>query len=195
MKKPPANVAHRVPPGQVLTEKWPVLTYGETPQVDTAEWRLTLSGLVERPVVMTWDDLLAIPRAAVTCDMHCVTRWSKLDNRFEGARVRDVLARAVVKPAARYVMAHSHGGYTTNMPLADLMGDDALLAYKYDGRPLEAEHGGPCRLLVPRLYLWKSAKWVNQLELLEKDQPGFWERGGYHMYGDPWKEERHGWTW
>ena len=184
-----------LPPGQIATDKWPVLTYGETPIVDASQWRLSLSGLVEEPRSVTWDEMLAIPPASIVCDMHCVTRWSKFDNRFEGARVRDLLAMVKVKPEARYVMAHCHGGYTTNVPLADLMGDDVLLAYKYEGKPLEAEHGGPCRLLVPRLYLWKSAKWVNGLELLEKDRPGFWERGGYHMYGDPWKEERHGWSW
>jgi len=195
MSAPDPNNAGRLPPGQVLTVKWPVLTYGETPLVGKADWRLEISGLVERPVVLTWADLLAIPPVTVTCDMHCVTRWSKLDNRFEGARVRDVLERAAIRPEARYVMAHSYGGYTTNMPLADLMGDDVLLAYKYEGEPLPAEHGGPCRLLIPKLYLWKSAKWVNGLELTAKDRPGFWERGGYHMYGDPWKEERHGWSW
>lgn len=182
----------RLPPGQIATGKWPVLTYGETPQVDPAAWRLTFFGQVEEPRILTWDELLAVPSAEIVCDMHCVTRWSKFDSRFEGARVRDLLAAVKVKPGAKYVMAHSYGGYTTNLPLADLMGDDVLLAYKYEGKPLEAEHGGPCRLLVPRLYLWKSAKWINGLELLERDRPGFWERGGYHMYGDPWKEERHG---
>ena len=185
----------RLPPGQIATGKWPVLTYGETPQVDASEWRMTFTGLVEEPRTITWVELLAVPPTSIICNMHCVTRWSKFDNKFEGARVRDLLAGVKIKPEARYVMAHSYGGYTTNMPLADLMGDDVLLAYAYDGKPLEAEHGGPCRLLIPKLYLWKSAKWVNGLEFLDKDRPGFWERGGYHMYGDPWKEERHGWTW
>jgi DMSO/TMAO reductase YedYZ molybdopterin-dependent catalytic subunit len=185
----------RLPPGQVATEKWPVLTYGETPQIETKDWRFRAWGLVEQEKILTWDDLLALPAARIICDMHCVTRWSKFDNEFEGAKVRDLLASLNVKPEARYVMVHGYGGYTTNVPIADLMDDDVLLAYKYDGKPLEADHGGPCRLLVPKLYLWKSAKWVNGLEFIEKDKPGFWERAGYHMYGDPWKEERHGWTW
>ncbi|HKY32255.1 MAG TPA: sulfite oxidase-like oxidoreductase [Candidatus Polarisedimenticolia bacterium] len=196
--KDPAMLAaerERVPPGQTVTEKWPVLTYGDPPLVDTATWSLTLSGLVQRPVSLSWADLMSLPVAAVTCDMHCVTRWSKLGNRFEGVRVRHVLERAGPSPGATHVMAHSYGGYTTNLPLADLMDDDALLAFRYEAEPLSAEHGGPCRLLVPKLYLWKSAKWVNGLELMDGDRPGFWERAGYHMYGDPWKEERHGWAW
>ncbi len=185
----------RLPPGQVATEKWPVLTYGETPLIETKDWRFRASGLVGEQKVLTWDDLQAFPAVRIVCDMHCVTRWSKFDNKFEGARVRDFLASLNVKPEARYVMVHGYGGYTTNVPLTDLMDNDVLLAYKYDGKPLEPDHGGPCRLLVPKLYLWKSAKWVNGFELIEKDKPGFWERAGYHMYGDPWKEERHGWSW
>lgn len=184
----------RIPPGQVQTEKWPVLTYGEPPLIETAEWRFSISGLVEEPAVLTWQDLTSLPLTKVVCDMHCVTRWSKLDNEFEGARVRDLMARVRLKPNASHVMVHGYGGYTTNLPLADLMGDDVLLAYKYEGKPLERDHGGPCRLLVPKLYLWKSAKWVNGFELMAKDRPGFWERAGYHIYGDPWKEERHGWN-
>ncbi len=185
----------RLPPGQVTTEKWPVLTYGETPLIETKDWRFRASGLVDQEQILTWDDLLAFPAVRIVCDMHCVTRWSKFDNAFEGVRVRDLLASLNVKPEARYVMVHGYGGYTTNVPLTDLMDDDVLLAYKYDGKPLEPDHGGPCRLLLPKLYLWKSAKWVNGFELIEKDKPGFWERAGYHMYGDPWKEERHGWSW
>jgi len=197
-RKDPATeqaLSDRLPPGQTLTEKWPVLTYGETPGVERADWRLSITGLVEQPRTLTWDDLMAIPPATIVCDMHCVTRWSKLGNEFEGARLRDLLATARVRPEATHLMAHCYGGYTTNVALADLMGDDVLLAYRYEGRPLEPEHGGPCRLLVPKLYLWKSAKWVNGLELMDRDRPGFWERAGYHMHGDPWKEERHGWSW
>ncbi|MGH9866609.1 MAG: sulfite oxidase-like oxidoreductase [Candidatus Polarisedimenticolia bacterium] len=185
----------QVPPGQTVTQKWPVLTTGQTPEVSVDDWRLQITGHVERPVTMSWKDLLALPAARVTCDMHCVTRWSKLGSEFEGARVRDVLSAARPAASARFVMAHCYGGYTTNLPLDELMGDDALLAYRYEGRPLEVDHGGPCRLLVPKLYLWKSAKWVNGLELMDQDKPGFWERGGYHMNGDPWKEERYGWAW
>lgn len=183
----------RLPPGQILTEKWPVLTYGETPRVVPESWRLSVSGLVERPFEIGWDDLTALPVRRIVCDLHCVTRWSRLDSEFEGARVSDLLEKAGVHPDARYMMVHAHGGYTTNLPLAALTADDALLAYRFEGEPLAAEHGGPCRLLVPRLYLWKSAKWVKGLELMREDRPGFWERAGYHMNGDPWKEERHGW--
>ena len=190
-----AEIGERLPPGQVVTRKWPVLTYGETPRIDTKEWRFHFTGLIDAAQgrdVLTWDDLLAIPPVAIVCDLHCVTRWSKLGTRFEGALVRDVLARVRINPEATHVMVHGYGGYTTNVPLGDLMGDDVLLAYSYEGKPLEADHGGPCRLLVPRLYLWKSAKWVNGFEFMNKDRPGFWEDAGYHMYGDPWKEERHG---
>ncbi len=196
-KDPGAEEApiERLPPGQQLTQKWPVLTYGATPRVDPGQWRFRSFGLVEAERGLTWEELTAFPRATVVCDLHCVTRWSKLDNRFEGARVRDVLATLKVRPEASHVMVHAYGDYTTNVPLADLMGDDVLLAYRYAGAPLDREHGGPCRLLVPKLYLWKSAKWVSGFEFLDKDRPGFWERAGYHMYGDPWKEERHGWSW
>ena len=185
----------RLPPGQIATEKWPVLTYGETPSIEAKDWRFRAWGLIEQEKVFTWEDLLSFQSVRVVCDLHCVTRWTKFNNEFEGARVRDLLATLNVKPEARYVMVHGYGGYTTNVPIADLMDDDVLLAYKYDGKPLEPDHGGPCRLLIPKLYLWKSAKWVNGFEMIEKDKPGFWERAGYHMYGDPWKEERHGWSW
>jgi len=185
----------RTPPGQTLTDKWPVLTYGETPQITTAAWRLTLSGLVEEPRELTWADLMALPATRQTCDMHCVTRWSRLGNDFEGVRVKDLMTGVRLRPEAAFVMAHSYGGYTTNLPLPDLMQDDVMLACRYDGAALEPEHGGPCRLLVPKLYLWKSAKWINGLEFMAKDRAGFWERAGYHMYGDPWTEQRHGWGW
>jgi len=191
----PESKQARVPPGQSVTAKWPVYTYGETPQIEPSQWRLTVTGLVEQPLTLSWDDLVSLPVSHVTCDLHCVTRWSKLETAFEGALVRDVLARARVRPEGRHVMVHAHGGYTTNVPLDDLLKDNVLLAYRYEGRPLDAEHGGPCRLLVPHLYLWKSAKWVNGLEVMDQDKPGFWERAGYHMNGDPWKEERHGWAW
>ena len=187
------ELAARTPPGQTLTDKWPVLTYGETPRIATADWRLSLSGLVEEPRQLTWQDLMALPATRQTCDMHCVTRWSKLGNDFEGVRLKDLLADVPLKPEAAFVMAHSYGGYTTNVPLRNLLEDDVMLAYRYDGAPLAPEHGGPCRLLVPKLYLWKSAKWINGLEFLAKDRAGFWERAGYHMHGDPWTEQRHGW--
>ena len=189
-----AEPQKKLPPGQVLTKKWPVLTYGAYPEVEPKDWRLRIFGLVEEERTVTWEDLTGLPVTKITCDMHCVTRWSKLDNKFEGARMRDVLDTVKLKPEARFMMVHCFGGYTSNLPLEDLMGDDVLLAYTYEGKPLEREHGGPCRLLVPKLYLWKSAKWIKALELMHQDRAGFWERAGYHMYGDPWKEQRHGWN-
>ena len=189
---------NRLPPGQTTTAKWPVLTYGETPRVDTREWRFKLFGLVDEPggqKVLTWDDLMSYPEAEIVCDMHCVIRWTKFDSRFTGVRVRDLLSEVTIKPEAAFVMVHGYGGYTTNLPLADLMDDDVLLAFKYEGENLDIEHGGPCRLLVPKLYLWKSAKWVNGFEFIASDRPGFWEKAGYHMHADPWKEERHGGLW
>ena len=182
----------RLPPGQVITRKWPVLHYGTVPRVDLAAWRFEVRGAVERPVSLTWDELLALPRRETACDIHCVTRWSRYDNVFEGVPVQDVLARAGVKPGAAYVLVHAEQNYTTNLPLSDLDRPANLLALSHNGEPLTPEHGGPVRLLVPHLYLWKSAKWVTGFQLLEEDYPGFWEQNGYHMRGDPWQEERYG---
>ncbi len=182
----------RVPPGQVVTAKWPVLHYGDVPRVDTKTSTFEVSGLVERPYVLTYDELLALPRKTVRCDIHCVTRWSRLDNSFEGVPVQLLLARAGVKPEARFALVFAEQGFTTNLPLADLDRVDNLIALEWNGEPLTPEHGGPARLLVPHLYLWKSAKWVRGLELLAEDMPGFWEQNGYHMRGDPWAEERYG---
>jgi len=182
----------RVPPGQVVTAKWPVLHYGDVPRVDTKTWTFEVSGLVERPYVLTYDELLALPRKTVRCDIHCVTRWSRLDNSFEGVPVQLLLARAGVKPEARFALVFAEQGFTTNLPLADLDRVDNLIALEWNGEPLTPEHGGPARLLVPHLYLWKSAKWVRGIELLAEDMPGFWEQNGYHMRGDPWAEERYG---
>jgi DMSO/TMAO reductase YedYZ molybdopterin-dependent catalytic subunit len=182
----------RLPPGQIITRKWPVLHYGTVPRVDLAAWRFEVRGAVERPVSLTWDELLALPRRETACDMHCVTRWSRYDNVFEGVPVQDVLARAGVKPGAAYVLVHAEQDYTTNLPLSDLDRPANLLALSHNGEPLTSEHGGPVRLLVPHLYLWKSAKWVTGFQLLEEDYPGFWEQNGYHMRGDPWQEERYG---
>jgi DMSO/TMAO reductase YedYZ molybdopterin-dependent catalytic subunit len=182
----------RLPPGQIITRKWPVLHYGTVPRVDLATWRFEVRGAVERPVSLTWDELLALPRRETACDMHCVTRWSRYDNVFEGVPVQDVLARAGVKPGAAYVLVHAEQNYTTNLPLSDLDRPANLLALSHNGEPLTPEHGGPVRLLVPHLYLWKSAKWVTGFQLLEEDYPGFWEQNGYHMRGDPWQEERYG---
>jgi DMSO/TMAO reductase YedYZ molybdopterin-dependent catalytic subunit len=182
----------RLPPGQVLTRKWPVLHYGMVPSVDLTTWRFAVTGAVARPLSLTWDELQAMPRRETVCDMHCVTRWSRFDNVFEGVPVQAILARADVRPEASYALVHAEEDYTTNLPLADLDRPGNLLALSHNGEPLTPEHGGPVRLLVPHLYLWKSAKWVTGFELLAEDEPGFWERNGYHMRGDPWREERYG---
>jgi DMSO/TMAO reductase YedYZ molybdopterin-dependent catalytic subunit len=175
----------------VLTQTWPVLTYGETPRVDLATWRFRCFGLVEEEVSWTWEELLALPRVEVVSDIHCVTRWSRFDNRWEGVSTREALRRARPLPSAVAALVHTVEGYTTNLTLEELGAEDALLAIKHDGKDLEPEHGGPCRLVVPRLYLWKSAKWVSSFELLSVDTPGFWEENGYHLHADPFKEERY----
>ena len=181
----------RLPPGQVLTQKWPVLTYGETPPVDLATWTFRCYGLVEEEVSWTWKEFLALPQVRITSDIHCVTRWSRYDNVWEGVAVREILRRVRVKPEAVAVMAHTEEGYLTNILLSELDAEDTLLAVKHDGRDLPPEHGGPCRLVVPRLYFWKSAKWIRSFEFLHVDAPGFWELTGYHLHGDPWKDERY----
>ena len=180
----------RLPRGQVLTRKWPVLTYGETPRLDLANWTFRCYGLVQEPVTWTWKEFLELPRVEVTSDVHCVTRWSRFDNRWEGVAVSEILRRARVLPQASAVMVHADPDYTTNLLLTDLVSDDAVLAYQHDGSPLPVEHGGPCRLVVPRLYFWKSAKWVRGFEFLDHNAPGFWEQNGYHLRADPWREER-----
>lgn len=182
----------RVPPGQVETRKWPVLHSGRVPHVDLGAWRFQVRGLVGQPLSLSWDELLALPRQETLCDIHCVTHWSRLDNRFGGIAVQTLLERAHVRSEARYVLVHAEEGYTTNLPLADLDQAANLLALTWNDEPLAPEHGGPVRLLVPHRYFWKSAKWVRGFELLPEDEPGFWERGGYHMRGDPWQEERFG---
>jgi DMSO/TMAO reductase YedYZ molybdopterin-dependent catalytic subunit len=181
----------RLPPGQSLTKKWPVLTYGETPSVDLQTWTFRCFGLVEEPISWTWREFLQLPRVEVTSDVHCVTRWSRFDNRWEGVALSEILRRVRVRPEAEAVMVHGEEDYTTNLSLADLAGEDVLLAFKHDGGDLPAEHGGPCRLVVPRLYFWKSAKWVRGLEFMDVNGPGFWEVNGYHLRADPWKEERY----
>ena len=184
--------AHRLPPGQIITKKWPVLHYGSVPRVDLGRWRFTVTGLVDRSLTLTWSDLLALPQRETVCDMHCVTRWSRYDNVFEGVPVQSLLQMANVSPHAHYVLVHAEEDYTTNLPLEDLDRSENLLAMKHNGELLTPEHGGPVRLLVPHLYLWKSAKWVTGLELVAEDAAGFWERNGYHMRGNPWEEERYG---
>jgi len=186
------DASERLPPGQVLTTKWPVLHYGNVPKVDTRTWTFDVAGLVERPFSLAYEELLALPRKTVMCDMHCVTRWTRLDNAFEGVPVQLLLERAGVKSEAQYCLVAAEQGFTTNLPLADLDRPDNLIALEWNGESLAPEHGWPARLLVPHLYLWKSAKWVRSFTLLDADVPGFWEQNGYHMRGDPWKEERHG---
>jgi len=191
MKPTPPNLASRVPPGQTLTSKWPVLTYGETPRFDPATWSFRCFGLVARETTWTWPELLALPRVRVVADIHCVTTWSRLDNEWEGVSLREVLRIVQPLPEAKYVLQHAEAGYTTNTTLADLLADDVVLALKHDRRDLEPDHGGPLRMVIPKLYFWKSAKWLRGLEFLAVNPPGFWEENGYHMNADPWREERY----
>lgn len=181
----------RLPPGQALTQKFPVLHYGPVPPFDAATWDLRVFGEVEREMRWTWQEFQALPTVQITTDIHCVTGWSKFDTTWEGPRFRDFIQLFGVKPTARYVIAHCEYGFTANLPLEEMMGDEVLLAWKYDGKPLDPDHGFPLRLLAPKLYFWKSAKWLRGLEFSAKDAPGFWERAGYHNHGDPWKEERY----
>jgi DMSO/TMAO reductase YedYZ molybdopterin-dependent catalytic subunit len=181
----------RLPAGQYLTKKWPILSYESTPKFDAEKYRFKVWGTVAEPFELTWDELLALPRVQLTSDFHCVTTWSRFDNAWEGVHIREILQRAKPLPEAKFVTAHSFTGYTTNMPLADLDDDDVLIAFTHDGEPIEPDHGGPVRLIVPKLYAYKSAKWLSGLEFMEKDRPGFWEVRGYHNHADPWKEERY----
>lgn len=181
----------RLPAGQYLTKKWPVLSYERTPKSLPSNWRLKITGQVENPFELNWEEFLALPRTVLTADFHCVTTWSRYDNAWEGVHIKEILQRARPLPTAKYVTAHSWTGYTTNMPFADLNDDDVIIAIKHDGQDLEPDHGGPVRLIVPKLYAYKSAKWLDGLEFMERDRPGFWEQRGYHNQGDPWKEERY----
>lgn len=184
--------AGRLPAGQSLTERFPVLTYGPIPKFDPAAWDFRVFGSVEKPMRWSWDEFLELPTVQITCDIHCVTRWSKFDTVWEGVRFSDLAEMVGVKPDVKHIIAHCDYGYTTNVPLEDMMRDNVLLTYKYDGKMLEPEHGAPVRTLVPHLYFWKSAKFLRALEFSPVDKPGFWEQAGYHNYGDPFKEERYG---
>lgn len=181
----------RIPPGQYVTEDFPVLSAGPTPYTPLAQWTFAVRGMVDKPMAWTWEQFTALPQTNVTADIHCVTKWSKLDTVWGGVTVNALLELAGVGAKARFLTAWSDGGYTTNLPLDAVTRGQAWIALAYDGKPLVPEHGGPARLLVPHLYFWKSAKWIRGLELREKDEPGFWERNGYHNYGDPWKEQRY----
>ena len=181
----------RLPPGQYLTEKWPVLHAGTVPQVDLATWDFRVWGEVESPIRLSWEELEYLPAAEVTVDIHCVTRWSRFDTSFRGVHWRDLAELVRPRPSARFVVAHAEQGYTANLPLEALEADDALIAYEADGEPLTPDHGWPVRLMVPSRYFWKSAKWLRGIELLDHDQPGFWERYGYHNDADYWQEQRY----
>ena len=182
----------RLPPGQYLTEKWPVLHAGGVPSVDLATWDFRVTGEVEEPLRLTWDELRALPSTEITLDIHCVTRWSRFDASFRGVHWRELAGRCRPRPSARFVVAHAEQGFTSNVPLASLEDDQALIAHEADGEPLTPDHGWPLRLVVPHKYFWKSAKWLRGLELTSVDRPGFWERYGYHNEADYWNEERYG---
>jgi DMSO/TMAO reductase YedYZ molybdopterin-dependent catalytic subunit len=184
------KAAGRLPPGQSLTLKWPVLHEGSVPEFDPAKWDFEISGLVEKPLRLSWPEFTRLPMREVQADMHCVTRWSRFDVRWEGIPFAEVATLARFNPEANFVMVHAEQGYSSNVPLADLLRTTTLFALKHDGAPLPAEHGYPVRLVVPHLYAWKSVKWVRGIEFLAADAPGFWERNGYHIYGNPFREQR-----
>jgi len=179
-----------VPPGQYVTEKFPVLTFGPTPEIDRATWQFQVFGLVEKELTLDWEAFTGLPKVTINAPFHCVTQWSRLENTWEGVAFTEVMKLIAPKADAQFILAHCYGGYTTNLPLEVAIDDDVLFAYKHDGEPITPEHGGPLRLVVPKRYGWKSAKWVNGLEFLAEDKPGFWEARGYHMNGDYWEEER-----
>lgn len=191
---PDTRRAERIPPGQSRTLKWPVLDASGPPRLTVDQWQIALGGLVNTPLRLDWSQFNGLPKVKVYSDFHCVTRWSRLGNLWEGVSTRTIVeAAGGLKPEARFVLAHGYDrGWTTNIPLELFLAEDSLVATHHDGEPLALEHGGPARLIVPRLYAWKSAKWLGALEFLEHDRAGFWERNGYHMNGDPWREERFG---
>jgi DMSO/TMAO reductase YedYZ molybdopterin-dependent catalytic subunit len=185
---------NRIPPGQSRTRKWPVLDAAGPPRIDLAKWRFSVEGLVRKPISWTWEEFNQLPRVKVFSDFHCVTRWSRLGNIWEGVSTREIVERSGgLLPEAHYVICYGYDyGWTTNLPVADFLAEDALIALTHDGEPLTPEHGGPARGIVPQLYAWKGAKWISSIEFVEHDRAGFWERNGYHMHGDPWTEERFG---
>ncbi|MDG1990030.1 MAG: sulfite oxidase-like oxidoreductase [Dehalococcoidia bacterium] len=185
------NNQPRLPAGQRLTEDWPILHYGGIPSISTDEWSFKIGGLVENPIDLNWNDFMDLPQLKVTSDIHCVTTWSKYDNEWEGVSMKLLIDMCKPKEQAKHVMFHSYGGYTTNVPIEDLLFDNVLIAHSHNGSPLDPQHGAPARGVVPHLYFWKSAKWVNGMEFITDEEPGFWENYGYHIYGDPWKEQRY----
>jgi DMSO/TMAO reductase YedYZ molybdopterin-dependent catalytic subunit len=190
-RDPEAAKANRVPPGQYITKDFPVLSAGPTPRTPLAKWTFGIEGLVKEPVQWTWEEFLKLPAQTYVVDISCVTKWTKLDMKWKGVSVDTLFEHVELDPKARFVTAFCDGGYTTNVPIPDLINGQAFVAYDHDDKPLAPEHGGPARLVVPHLYFWKSAKWVRGLHLMEKDKPGFWESLGYNNHGDPWKEERY----
>ncbi|RIX50604.1 sulfite oxidase-like oxidoreductase [Paenibacillus nanensis] len=186
----PAELRHRVPPGQTVTERFPILHEGTVPAYELNNWSLRLFGEVEKERSFSFQELLELPQVKIVCDIHCVTRWSKLDTEWEGVRLVDLLPLIGVKPEAKHVMIHADPNYETNVPLEDLMRDNVILAHRYNGEPLTDKHGWPLRLIVPHLYFWKSAKWVRGIELMLENRNGYWERNGFHHYADPFKEQR-----
>jgi DMSO/TMAO reductase YedYZ molybdopterin-dependent catalytic subunit len=191
IKSPDTERKDRVPPGQRLTEKWPSLHYGSVPKIDISKWEFTIFGLVEKERRLSYQEFIGLPQVKVSSDIHCVTGWSRLDNLWEGVSTSEIKKLVGILPDAGFVMVRSFGGFTTNLSLNDFFQPDVLFAIKHNGTPLTEAHGYPLRLVVPRLYFWKSAKWVNGVEFMEEDKPGFWESYGYHNHGDPWKEERY----
>lgn len=192
---PDTRRQNRIPAGQSRTKKWPVLDASGPPKIEMSNWKLRVYGMVGQPVEWDWNAFLALPRVRVFSDFHCVTRWSRLGNTWEGVSTRELLPLAGGAAAgAGFVLAHGYDrGFTTNLPVEDFLAEDALVAIEHDGEPISTEHGGPVRLIIPRLYAWKSAKWLSGIELLPADKPGFWESNGYHMRGDPWTEQRYSW--
>ena len=186
-----AKAEGRLPPGQSLTLKWPILHAGSVPRFDPAKWDFKILGLVEESVRLNWAELRALPQTMISSDFHCVTRWSRLDNRWKGVLFTDVMKLVQPKHGAAFALVFAEEGYTANVPLADLLRPEVIFTFEHEGEPLTADHGGPLRLIVPHLYAWKSVKWVRGFELLVHEQLGFWERNGYHAYGDPWKEQRY----
>ena len=182
----------KTPPGQVATAKFPVLTYGSTPAIETKDWRFRVWGEVVEDIEWTWEDFMKFPQTTIRADFHCVTHWSRFNDEWKGVLFKDLLKLIILKPAARFVMQHAYGGYTTNLSLDVMVGEDAIFAHEFNGAPLPREHGGPMRVFTPRRYAWKGAKWVNGLEFMTENHPGFWERNGYDTPADPWKEERYG---
>jgi DMSO/TMAO reductase YedYZ molybdopterin-dependent catalytic subunit len=190
-KKQDPEIKKRIPPGQSLTERFPVLHYGPVPAINLESWDFKIFGLVEEPLRFTWQEFMALPQTQVTMDIHCVTRWSKLNTTWEGVATTELLKNVKLDPSAKFVLAHAEYGFTANVPLEVFLDPQAILAHSFDGKPLEKDHGAPLRLVIPKKYFWKSAKWIRGIEFMAQDKLGFWERNGYNNHADPWLEERY----